>query len=85
MLPKSGKHGPTPWCSKYNCGAQIRFLEEARLMYGLRHRNILPLLAINSDVPALLSGFSEHGDLYDCLRRRVICEKCPVDGFISYE
>ena len=61
------------------------FLSEAKLMYSLRHRNILPLLAVNPHLPALLSGFAEHGDLNQYLRRRLTCENCDVDGFISYE
>ena len=61
------------------------FLSEAKLMFGLRHQNILPLLAIIPNQPALLSGYSEHGDLHQYLRKRLICEEGDVDGFISYK
>jgi len=63
------------------------FLDEANLMYGLRHRNILPLLAVIPDIPALLTGYSEHGDLRQYLRRRLTCQDCDSDdpGFISYK
>ena len=56
-------------------------------MYGLRHRNILPLLAVIPDIPALLTGYSEHGDLRQYLRRRLTCQDCDSDdpGFISYK
>ena len=54
-------------------------------MYGLRHPNILPLLAVIPEVPALLTGYSEHGDLRQFLRRRLTCEHTSLDdpGFIS--
>ena len=70
-----------------NTETKKTFLAEAKLMYGLRHRNILPLLAIIPDLPALLSGFSEHGDLRQYLRRRLTCHQCDLDdpGFISYK
>ena len=69
-----------------NSETKKTFLAEAKLMYGLRHRNILPLLAIIPDLPALLSGYSEHGDLRQYLRRRLTCEQTDPDdpGFISY-
>ena len=54
-------------------------------MYGLRHQNILPLLAVIEEIPALLSGYSEHGDLRQFLRRRLRCDATNPDdpGFIS--
>ena len=74
-------------------------------MYALRHKNILPLLGVIRDIPAILSGYSgitsgylppviyflslsgysEHGDLRQLLRKRIICEQTNPDdpGFIS--
>ena len=63
------------------------FLAEAKLMYALRHRNILPLLAIIPELPALLSGYSELGDLRQYLQGHLICTQTDRNdpGFISYK
>jgi serine/threonine protein kinase len=43
------------------------------------------LLAVIEEIPALLSGYSEHGDLRQFLRRRLRCDATNPDdpGFIS--